>query len=197
MNSKTIRTLVIVGVLLIALLWIKSSYNSLVDNDEKLTTKWNNVEVAYQTRADKIIQLIETVSAEAKFEKSTLTEITNARASVGQIKVGNEQLTPESIDKIAMTQQSALSRLMVVMERYPDLKSTKGFENVQFEISETENMIRTARTDYNTAVQEYNLSVRKFPSNIFAGIFGFEKKSGFAADKGAEKRVDVKGAFSE
>jgi LemA protein len=197
MTSKTIRTLVIVGVLLIALLWIKSSYNSLVDNDEKLTTKWNNVEVAYQTRADKIIQLIETVSAEAKFEKSTLTEITNARASVGQIKVGNEQLTPESIDKIAMTQQSALSRLMVVMERYPDLKSTKGFENVQFEISETENMIRTARNDYNAAVQTYNLNVRKFPSNIFAVIFGFEKKSGFAAVKGAEKRVDVKGAFSE
>jgi len=123
MTSKTIRTLVIVGILLIAFLWIKGSYNSLVDNDEKLTTKWNNVEVAYQTRADKIIQLIETVSAEAKFEKSTLTEITNARASVGQIKVGNEQLTPESIDKIAMTQQSALSRLMVVMERYPDFLS--------------------------------------------------------------------------
>ena len=86
---------------------------------------------------------------------------------------------------------------MVVMERYPDLKSTKGFENLQYEISESENMIRTARTDYNTAVQKYNLSVRKFPSNLFAGIFGFEKKSGFAADKGAEKRVDVKGAFSE
>ena len=197
MNSKTIRTLIIVGVLLITFLWIKSSYNSLVDNDEKLTTKWNNVEVAYQTRADKIVQIAEAVSAEAKFEKSTLAEITNARAGVGQIKVGNEQLTPESIDKIEMAQSSALSRLLVVMERYPDLKSPKGFENLQYEISEMENMIRTARTDYNAAVQEYNLSVRKFPSNIFAGIFGFEKKSGFAADKGAEKRVDVKGAFSE
>lgn len=197
MNSKTIHTLIIVGVLLIAFLWIKGSYNTLVDNDEKLTTCWNNVEVAYQTRADKIVQIAEAVSAAAKFEKNTLTEITNARASVGQIKVGNEQLTPEGIDKIAMTQQSALSRLMVVMERYPDLKSTKGFENLQYEISESENMIRTARTDYNTAVQKYNLSVRKFPSNLFAGIFGFEKKSGFAADKGAEKRVDVKGALSE
>jgi len=106
MNSKTIRTLIIVGVLLITFLWIKGSYNTLVDNDVKLTTSWSNVEVAYQTRADKIIQL-------------------------------------------------------------------------------------------NAAVQTYNLNVRKFPSNIFAGIFGFEKKSGFAADKGAEKRVDVKGAFSE
>ena len=95
MNSKTIRTLIIVGVLLIALLWIKSSYNSLVDNDVKLTTSWSNVEVAYQNRADKIVQIAEAVSAEAKFEKSTLTEITSARASVGQIKVGNEQLTPE------------------------------------------------------------------------------------------------------
>lgn len=197
MNSKTIRTLIIVGVILIVFLWIKSSYNSLVDNDEKLTTKWNNVEVAYQTRADKIVQIAEAVSAEAKFEKSTLAEITNARASVGQIKVGNEQLTPESIDKIAMTQSSALSRLMVVMERYPELKSTKGFENLQYEISEMENMIRTARSDYNEAVQKYNMGVRKFPSNIFAGLFGFEKKTGFASDKGAEKRVDIKGALSE
>lgn len=197
MNSKTIRTLIIVGVILIVFLWIKSSYNSLVDNDVKLNTKWNNVEVAYQTRADKIVQIAEAVSAGAKFEKSTLAEITNARASVGQIKVGNEQLTPESIDKIAMTQSSALSRLMVVMERYPELKSTKGFENLQHEISETENIIRTARSDYNEAVQNYNMGVRKFPSNIFAGIFGFEKKTGFAADKGAEKRVDVKGALSE
>jgi len=197
MNSKTIRTLIIVGVILIVFLWIKSSYNSLVDNDEKLTTKWNNVEVAYQTRADKIVQIAEAVSAEAKFEKSTLAEITNARASVGQIKVGNEQLTPESIDKIAMTQSSALSRLMVVMERYPELKSTEGFENLQHEISEMENMIRTARNDYNEAVQKYNMGVRKFPSNIFAGLFGFEKKTGFASDKGAEKRVDIKGALSE
>ena len=197
MNSKTIRTLIIVGVILIVFLWIKSSYNSLVDNDEKLTTKWNNVEVAYQTRADKIVQIAEAVSAEAKFEKSTLAEITNARASVGQIKVGNEQLTPESIDKIAMTQSSALSRLMVVMERYPELKSTKGFENLQYEISETENIIRTARSDYNEAVQKYNMGVRKFPSNIFAGLFGFEKKTGFAADKGAEKRPDIKETLSE
>jgi LemA protein len=197
MNSKTIRTLIIVGVILIVFLWIKSSYNSLVDNDEKLTTKWNNVEVAYQTRADKIVQIAEAVSAEAKFEKSTLAEITNARASVGQIKVGNEQLTPESIDKIDITQSSALSRLMVVMERYPELNSTKGFENLQHEISEAENMIRTARNDYNEAVQKYNMGVRKFPSNIFAGLFGFEKKTGFAADKGAEKRVDIKGALSE
>jgi LemA protein len=197
MNSKTIRTLIIVGVLLIALLWIKSSYNSLVDNDEKLTTKWNNVEVAYQTRADKIVQIAEAVSAEAKFEKSTLTEITNARASAGQVKLSTDQLNPENIAKFEQAQQSAFSRMMIVLERYPDLKSAKGFENLQFEISEVENRVNTARTDYNAAVQEYNLSVRKFPSNIFAGIFGFEKKSGFAADKGAEKRVDVKGAFSE
>jgi LemA protein len=197
MNSKTIRTLIIVGVVLIAFLWIKGSFNSLVDNDEKLTNSWNNVEVAYQTRADKIVQIAEAVSAEAKFEKTTLTEITNARASVGQIKVGNEQLTPESIDKIAMSQQSALSRLMVVMERYPDLKATKGYENLQFEISESENMIRTARTDYNAAVLQYNLNVRKFPSNIFAGIFGFEKKSGFASDKGSEKRVNIKDALKD
>lgn len=197
MTSKTIRTLIIVGALLIAFLWIKGSYNTLVDNDEKLTTTWNNVEVAYQNRADKIAQIAEAVSAEAKFEKSTLTEITNARASAGQVKLTTDQLSPENLAKYEQAQQSAFSRMMIVLEKYPDLKATKGFENLQFEISEAENMIRTARSDYNQGVQAYNLSVRKFPSNIFAGIFGFDKKSGFAADKGAEKRTDVKALFEE
>jgi LemA protein len=195
MNSKTIRTLIIVGVVLIAFLWIRGSYNSLVDNDEKLTTRWNNVEVAYQLRMDKITQIAETVSAEAKFEKSTLAEITNARASAGQVKLSTDQLNPENIAKFEQAQQSAFSRMMIVLERYPDLKSTKGFENLQYEISEVENRVNTARTDYNDAVQTYNLSVRKFPSNIFAGIFGFERKSGFAADKGSDKRPNVKGLF--
>lgn len=197
MTSKTTRTLIIVGALLIAFLWIKGSYNTLVDNDEKLTTTWNNVEVAYQNRADKIAQIAEAVSAEAKFEKSTLTEITNARASAGQVKLTTDQLSPENLAKYEQAQQSAFSRMMIVLEKYPDLKATKGFENLQFEISEAENMIRTARSDYNQGVQAYNLSVRKFPSNIFAGIFGFDKKSGFAADKGAEKRTDVKALFEE
>ncbi len=195
MNRKTIRTLIIVGVVLIAFLWIKGSYNTLVDTDENLTKSWNNVEAAYQTRADKIVQIAEAVSAEAKFEKSTLTEITNARASAGQVKLTSDQLTPENLNKFESAQQSSFSRMMIVLERYPDLKSTKGFENLQFEISEIENRINTARTDYNAAVQKYNLSVRKFPSNIFAGMFGFEKKSGFAADKGSEKRANVKGLF--
>ena len=197
MNSKTIRTLIIVGVVLIAFLWIRGSYNSLVDNDEKLTTRWNNVEVAYQLRIDKITQIAETVSAEAKFEKSTLAEITNARASAGQVKLSTDQLNPENIAKFERAQQSAFSRMMIVLERYPDLKSTNGFENLQYEISEVENRVNTARTDYNDAVQTYNLSVRKFPSNIFAGMFGFERKSGFAADKGSEKRPNVKGLFEK
>jgi len=197
MNSKTIRTLIIVGVVLIAFLWIRGSYNSLVDNDEKLTTRWNNVEVAYQLRIDKITQIAETVSAEAKFEKSTLAEITNARASAGQVKLSTDQLNPENIAKFEQAQQSAFSRMMIVLERYPDLKSTKGFENLQYEISEVENRVNTARTDYNDAVQTYNLSVRKFPSNIFAGMFGFERKSGFAADKGSEKRVNIKDALKD
>ncbi len=195
MNSKTIRTLIIVGVVLIAFLWIKGSYNGLVNQDETLSNAWNNVEAAYQTRADKIAEVAEAVSAEAKFEKSTLTEITNARASAGQVKLTSDQLTPENLNKFESAQQSSFSRMMIVLERYPDLKATKGYENLQFEISEIENRINTARTDYNAAVQKYNLSVRKFPSNIFAGMFGFEKKSGFAADKGSEKRANVKGHF--
>ena len=197
MNSKTIRTLIIVGVVLIAFLWIRGSYNGLVNQDEVLSNAWNNVEVAYQNRADKIAQVAEAVSAEAKFEKSTLTEITNARASAGQVKLTSDQLTPENLNKFESAQQSSFSRMMIVLERYPDLKATKGYENLQFEISESENMIRTARSDFNNAVKQYNLSVRQFPSNIFAGIFGFQKKSGFAADKGSEKRVNVKDALKD
>ena len=197
MNSKTIRTLIIVGVVLIAFLWIRGSYNGLVNQDETLSNAWNNVEVAYQNRADKIAQVAEAVSAEAKFEKSTLTEITNARASAGQVKLTSDQLTPENLNKFESAQQSSFSRMMIVLERYPDLKATKGYEKLQFEISESENMIRTARSDFNTAVKQYNLSVRQFPSNIFAGMFGFEKKSGFAADKGSEKRVNIKDALKD
>ena len=197
MNSKTIRTLIIVGVVLIAFLWIRGSYNGLVNQDETLSNAWNNVEVAYQNRADKIAQVAEAVSVEAKFEKSTLTEITNARASAGQVKLTSDQLTPENLNKFESAQQSSFSRMMIVLERYPDLKATKGYENLQFEISESENMIRTARSDFNTAVKQYNLSVRQFPSNIFAGMFGFEKKSGFAADKGSEKRVNIKDALKD
>jgi LemA protein len=197
MNSKTIRTLIIVGVVLIAFLWIRGSYNGLINQDETLSNAWNNVEVAYQNRADKIAEVAEAVSAEAKFEKSTLIEITNARASAGQVKLTSDQLTPENLNKFEPAQQSSFSRMMIVLERYPDLKATKGYENLQFEISESENMIRTARSDFNSAVKQYNLSVRQFPSNIFAGIFGFEKKSGFAADKGSEKRVNIKDALKD
>jgi len=197
MNSKTIRTLIIVGVVLIAFLWIRGSYNGLINQDETLSNAWNNVEVAYQNRADKIAEVAEAVSAEAKFEKSTLIEITNARASAGQVKLTSDQLTPENLNKFESAQQSSFSRMMIVLERYPDLKATKGYENLQFEISESENMIRTARSDFNSAVKQYNLSVRQFPSNIFAGIFGFEKKSGFAADKGSEKRVNIKDTLKD
>ena len=197
MNSKTIRTLIIVGVVLIAFLWIRGSYNGLINQDETLSNAWNNVEVAYQNRADKIAEVAEAVSAEAKFEKSTLTEITNARASAGQVKLTSDQLTPENLNRFESAQQSSFSRMMIVLERYPDLKATKGYENLQFEISESENMIRTARSDFNSAVKQYNLSVRQFPSNIFAGIFGFEKKSGFASDKGSEKRVNIKDALKD
>lgn len=197
MSTKTIKILGFVGILFIAFLWVRGSYNGLVSNDETVANALNNVQVAYQNRADKIAEVAQAVSAEAKFEKSTLTEITNARASAGQVKLTVDQLTPENLSRFEAAQQSAFSRMMVVLEKYPDLKATKGYENLQFEISESENMIRTARTDFNATIQSYNLSVRKFPNNIFANLFGFARKTGFAAEKGTEKRVDVKGALGE
>lgn len=171
------------------------SYNTLVANDEAVNKAWADVEAAYQRRADLIGNLVETVKGEAKFEQETLTQVIEARSKATSMQVDAKDLTPENIAKFQEAQSQlsgALSKLLVVVERYPDLKATQGFQKLMNQLEGTENRINVARRDYNAAVQTNNTKVRSFPSNITAKIFGFEKREPFKADAGAEKAPTVK-----
>ncbi|MFZ9970464.1 MAG: LemA family protein [Bacteroidia bacterium] len=197
MNSNNLKTLLVIGVFVLLGMWSCGSYNGLVNEETNVELTWSNVEVQYQNRADKIVEIAQSIKAEGKFEKSTLTEIIDARSSVGQTKLDVNQLTDEKLAQYEKAQQSAFSRMMVVFERYPELKTTESYKQLNDEISEAENRIATARKDYNASIKAYNLKVRRFPGNLMANLFGFERKSSFAAEQGAEKRVDVSEALGE
>ncbi len=198
MNSKQIRWAIIAGVIIVLLLWVRSSYNGLVDADINVEKTWGNVTTRYQERSDKIGQLVDVVKGSANFEKSTLTEITEARASVGKMELKADEITPENLEKFEAAQnklKGTFDRLMVVVEKYPELKTTQNFSQLQYEVAGMENRIATARTDFNAAVADFNGRVRRFPSNIFANLFGFEKKEMFKNQAGTENRPSID--FSE
>ncbi|WP_316785475.1 LemA family protein [Pedobacter frigiditerrae] len=185
----------IIGVvILIALIGGCNSYNGLVASDVEVQNKWSQVETQYQRRSDLIPNLVSTVKGAAKFEQGTLTAVVEARAKASQIKVDPSQLTPENIAKYQQAQGQvgqALSRLMVLTENYPELKATQQFSDLSVALEGTENRIATSRKDFNDAVKGYNTSIRSFPSNIWAKMFGFKEKSGFVAEVGAEKAPTV------
>ena len=174
------------------------SYNSLVDLDEGVSQSWANVEAAYQRRAELIDNLVNTVKGAADFERSTLEAVINARAKATSIEIDPSNITPEQFAQFQEAQSevsSALSRLLVTVERYPELKANENFLKLQDELVSTENQILTARTRFNETVQGYNGKVRRFPSNITANIFGFDQKPYFEAEKGAEKAPEVEFDF--
>lgn len=198
MNSKYIRWAVVGGIILIIFLWIRGSYNGLVKGDVTVQTAWSNVETQYQRRYDLIENLAKTVLKAAKTEDKILKDVIEARAQATSVKIDASSLTEENMAKFEAAQakasqslNSSLSRLMVVSEQYPDLKSVPQFAKLNDEISGTENRIGTARTDFNQAVMNYNLSVRSFPSNIFANLFGFQQKAAFKATEGSDKAPDL------
>lgn len=171
-----------------------STYNSLVTSREQVRAEWQNVEAAYQLRLDKIPNLVATVQGQGDFEKSTLEAVINARASATQVKISPENLNEESMQQFQSAQNnvsSALGRLLVVAEAYPALQTNSAFTELRAEISETENMIKKARTDYNDLTGGYNTQVQKFPRNIWAGMFGFTTMPYFQADAGAENAPKV------
>jgi LemA protein len=185
------RNLIIAGVVVLIIVFsfyslFKGNYNKFVSLDEGTKSAWAQVENQLQRRYDLIPNLVETVKGYAKQEKDVLIEVTNARAKVGG--AGNVP------DKIAANNElsGALSRLMVVVERYPDLKSNQNFMHLQDELAGTENRIAVERRRYNEAIQSYNVAIRSFPSNIIAGIFGFEKKPFFEAPAAAKAAPQVK-----
>src|SRR5205085_8549965 len=172
------------------------TYNNLVTLEQNVNKKWADVQSVYQRRADLIPNLVSTVAGAANFEKSTLTEVTRARASVGQVKLDPNKAPTDAADleKFQQAQgqlSTALSRLLVVSENYPHLRATEGFQNLQAQLEGTENRISVERNNFNAAVQEYNTAIQRFPTNMLNKMFGFKPRPFFAATTGAEKAPTV------
>ena len=179
-------TLIVIGaVVFFSILWFIGSYNGLIKVDETVNEKWANVQSAYQRRADLIPNLVETVKAYSDYEGDILTEITNARASIG--KAG----TPAQLQAAGTELNSALARLMVVVENYPNLKANENYLSLQDELAGTENRVKVERDLFNLAVKNYNIKTRRFPTMLIARMMGFEKKDMFEADQGTENAPKV------
>jgi LemA protein len=188
--------IILLFIIVIAALAVGGIYNRLVRLQQGVDQSWAQVQNVYQRRADLIPNLVNTVQGAANFEKSTLTEVTNARASVGRVQIDPNK-APADAAKLEEFQQAqgqlsnALSRLLVVVERYPELKANQNFLTLQAQLEGTENRISVERGNFNTAVQNYNTAVRSVPANFVAGIFGFAPRPFFNAQPGAEKAPTV------
>ncbi|MFT6850319.1 MAG: LemA protein [Sphingobacteriales bacterium] len=192
------KTWIILGaialVLFLAYSSIKGTYNKMVVADEAATGAWSQVENVYQRRADLIPNLVNTVKGYADFEKETLTGVIEARSKATGVTIDPSNITPEALAQFQQAQSglsSALSKLMVVVERYPDLKANQSFLQLQSQLEGTENRIAVERRKFNEIIQTYNTMIKKFPTTFYAGLFGFEKKGYFEADAGAEKVPEV------
>ena len=194
MRKKPINIIVIIGIIAIIAIWVITAYNGLVKKDEACSQQWSKVESQYQRRLDLIPNLVNTVKGYASHEKETLTDVVNARNIASSSKVDPNNLTQESLDKYQQSQaalKSSLDRLMVVVERYPDLKANQNFLELQSQLEGTENRIAVERQKFADIINAFNSKLRRFPTNIIAGMFGFERKAYFAADKGAETAPKV------
>ena len=192
--KRSMPLLIILGIVVVLLFMGCGQYNSLVQQDENVKKVWNNVQSQYQRRADLIPNLVNTVKGEANFERGTLNDVINARARATGMQISPENLTPENIERFQQAQgqlSGALSRLLVTVEQYPNLRANDAFRNLQVQLEGTENRIATARNDFNAAVQTYNTQVRKFPTVLFASIMGFSPREGFTADAGSQNAPNV------
>lgn len=187
---------IIVAVVIIGIYsWVKGINNTAVTLSQTVEQSWGDVQTAYQRRNDLIGNLVNTVKGAADFEKSTLTAVIEARAKATAITIDPSKITPEQLEAFNSAQSgvsSSLSKLLVSVERYPELKANANFLKLQDELASTENQILTARTRFNEAVMPYNTHIKTFPNSLFAGMFGFKEKAYFQAVTGAEKPVEVK-----
>lgn len=187
--------IIIIAVLTVIVVYGITSYNSMVAQDEAVGTAWSNVENQYQRRADLIPNLVNTVKGYAAHEKETFDAVVSARAKATQTTISIDELTPEKMEAYQKAQGavgSALSRLLAVTENYPDLKANENFQTLQAQLEGTENRISVERRKFNEVAKAYNTNIRRFPKNIFAGMFGFEKRPYFEAEEGSEKAPEVK-----
>ena len=189
MKKGTIILIVVAAVLLGGFLWVKNVYNQLVVSDEYVQSMWAQVENVYQRRADLIPNLVSTVKGYAAHESETLESVVAARSKATQVTVDPSDLTPEALAKYNAAQgelSNALGRLLMIQESYPDLKANQNFLELQAQLEGTENRISTERMKFNDAVKSFNTGIRRFPDNIIASMFGFEKKGYFEAQEGAQ-----------
>jgi LemA protein len=194
-NRKVSVWVIVIAILILIVIWGIKSYNSLVQKDEQVSTAWSQVENVYQRRADLIPNLVATVKGYAAHEANTLQGVIDARAKASQVTVDPTKLDPTKLAEFQAAQgelSSAISRLMVVVERYPDLKANENFMQLQAQLEGTENRITVERQKFNEVAKGYNTTVRKFPKNLIASMFGFERKGYFEASEGAEKAPEVK-----
>lgn len=194
LSKGRIILIVVIAFIVILVSWGTRIYNNLVTQDENVGKAWANVENVYQRRADLIPNLVATVKGVADFEQQTLTAVIEARAKATSVNVNPANLDAQSLQQFQAAQDglsSALSRLMVVVERYPELKATQNFMELQAQLEGTENRISVERMKFNETAQAYNTYIRRFPATVFAGMFGFEKKAYFEAQEGAETAPKV------
>lgn len=178
----------------IAVIWLWSSYNGLVTKAEGVENAWGGVETSYQARADKVKNLMAIVKGAADFEQETLNQVVEARAKATSITIDPSNITPAQLQEFEAAQSQltgALSKLLVTVERYPELKAVESFRDFQAQYEGIENRIKKARDDFNKAVKDYNVKTKKFPGNIVASIFGFEEKAYFKAQEGTEIAPDI------
>ena len=196
MDFKKFLPWIIVAVVVFGIYsWVKGINNTAVELNQNIEESWGNVQTSYQRRNDLIGNLVNTVKGYAEHEKSTLTAVIEARAKATSVTIDPSNITPEQLAQFNQAQSgvsSTLSRLLVSVEQYPNIKADQSFLKLQDELASTENQILTARTRFNEAVKPYNSHIKTFPNSMFAGMFGFKEKAYFNAVEGADKPVEVK-----
>lgn len=188
------KSIIWIVIIVFIALWGVNAYNNIVSQEENVTKAWGNVENQYQRRADLIPNLVNTVKGYAAHESETLQAVVEARAKATSISLNAESMTPEQLQEFQEAQNQvtgALGRLIAVSESYPDLKANENFKELQSQLEGTENRIAVERKSFNDAVKEYNANIRRFPKNLLANIFGFDRKPYFEAEAGSEKAPTV------
>ena len=195
MKNKRFAPYIIGGILLLLIAYTVSTYNGLVKKEEKVKLQWNEVQSAYQRRIDLIPNLVNVVKGQADFEQSTLTQLAEARAKATSVSASADEITADKFNQQTQAQNelaTAATRFMITVEKYPQLKGAEAFAGLQVQLEGTERRIKFARKDFNTAVAEYNSSVRGFPTKMVAGVLGFQAREGFQSDAGADKSIELK-----
>jgi LemA protein len=195
MNNKRSSGYIIGGILILLGIFLVVTYNGLVKKEEQVKLQWNEVQNAYQRRIDLIPNIVNVVKGQTDFEQTTLQQLTEARAKATAVNVSSSEVSAEKFKQQSAAQDglaAATNRLLITVEKYPELQGAAAFKGLQTQLEGTERRIKVARKDFNDAIQDYNSSVRSFPTKLVAGVLGFKSREGFQSDAGAERAVEIK-----